>query len=244
MPTISLVAGFISWQAVVMSHRFNLLLVPAPIEVVGAMEKIITSQIGIGHILGTLARAGVGLMVGTALGIISGVVMAIQRPVRQVAWGWVEFVRSIPAPALMPLSLLLWGVGELSKIILIIVIVALLMIVNTVSAIDNRSPLRQMVGLSLGFKKFELWRRVMLPEALPQLSTGFRLAISLALIITVVSEMVMGTSHGIGRAILDAELTYETPTMYAYIILAGLIGYGANAIYNYFEQKYIHWKGK
>jgi ABC-type nitrate/sulfonate/bicarbonate transport system permease component len=86
--------------------------------------------------------------------------------------------------------------------------------------------------------------KVVLPEALPQIAAGLRLALSLSLIIVVVLEMFIGTTRGLGFAIYNAHMTYQIPDMYAFLVLAGLIGYFINQGFAKVQEKVIHWAGK
>lgn len=244
---VSLIAPLIFivlWQGVYSSRIINAILIPSPLAVAEALAQSFATMTGLSHILSTVGRAILGLMGGVALGLFAGMIIGISRSIHQLVWVWVNFARSISAPALIPLFLLLFGIGESPRIFLIILVVALLIIVSTVTSLHNGSVVRRRAAQSLGYTKRELLIRVILIDAIPQLSTGVRLAISFSLIIAIVSEMFIGTEFGIGRAILNAQLTYETPTMYAYIVIAGILGQASNTLYDQWEQKYIHWKGR
>jgi NitT/TauT family transport system permease protein len=93
-------------------------------------------------------------------------------------------------------------------------------------------------------KGFELFRKVIFSEALPQIFSGLRVAISLSLIIVIVTEMFIGTNAGLGKRIIDAQLVYQTASMYAAILMTGLIGFVLNKAMMALENKVVHWKGK
>ena len=83
-----------------------------------------------------------------------------------------------------------------------------------------------------------------LPEAAPQLFLGMRTGISLALILVVVSEMLIGSNRGLGKVIADMRYTDDTPRLYAAIVVAGAIGFFYNALVAFAEQQLVHWRGK
>ncbi len=93
-------------------------------------------------------------------------------------------------------------------------------------------------------KGIELFRKVIFPEALPQIFSGFRVAISLSLIIVIVTEMFIGTNAGLGKRIIDAQLVYQTADMYAAILMTGVVGFLLNKIVMSIENRVVHWKGK
>ncbi len=234
----------ISWEIIIRLKLVSPLLFPSPSDVWIAVVHIFLSFSGLTNIGYTLMRCVGGLLIGVVVGVLSGLILSSSERVGAILMPWVDFVRSIPAPAFIPLFLLLFGIGEQAKIILIVLVVGLLIAVSMFVSIQNISPTRRMVAKSVGLTKKEILFLVLLPEILPQLSAGFRLAISFSLILTNISEMSIGTQHGIGRAMLNAQLLYETPTMYAYIIISGIIGYYLNMLYLRVEKRYIHWMGK
>ena len=101
-----------------------------------------------------------------------------------------------------------------------------------------------MFAQSMKLNKFTIFTKIVLPEALPYISAGARVAISYSLIIIVIGEMLMGGESGLGKRIIDFQLIFETSQMYATIILAGLLGYAVNKLYIFFETRMIHWAGK
>ena len=81
-------------------------------------------------------------------------------------------------------------------------------------------------------------------SALPQIFSGFRVAISLSLIIVIVTEMFIGTEAGLGKRIIDAQLVYQTADMYAAILMTSVMGFLLNKIMMFIENRVVHWKGK
>jgi NitT/TauT family transport system permease protein len=89
--------------------------------------------------------------------------------------------------------------------------------------------------------RWKIFTRAVLPESLPQVFTGLRISLSQALVVVIVTEMFMGTKLGLGQRILNANLMYRIPEMYAAIIITGIIGYSINAGFAFFHGKVIHW---
>lgn len=242
---ISLIAVLAIWELAARYGGLNRLLLPSPAAVAGAVASLVTTPAGLRAIGSTLTRFGIGLLFGTLGGILLGSALGLVPVARRTLFPWVEFFRSIPASAFIPLLLLSFGIGNTSRLILISVIVGLLMAISTMASLMGCSPTKRLAGKSLGLSPQKLFFSVTLPETLPGLSTAFRLAISFSLILTVLGEMSIGGKvHGLGRTMQDAQLVYETPTLYAAIIVAGALGYLLNSSYALLERSLVHWRGK
>jgi len=174
------------------------------------------------------------------LGIILGYWEKIYDSVEFI----IDFFRSFPATAMFPLFMLAFGLGDGSKIALVVFGCALLILVNTTYGVHGGSRTRKMVAETMKASESYIMAKVVLPEALPQIAAGLRLALSLSLIIIVVLEMFIGTKRGLGFLIYNAHMTYQIADMYAFIVLAGLIGYFINQGFVKLEDKVIHWAGK
>jgi NitT/TauT family transport system permease protein len=115
--------------------------------------------------------------------------------------------------------------------------------VNTIYGVRNASIMRRRVAASFGAGYWIIFWKVTLFDALPTIVAGIRTAISLGLIVVMVTEMWMGTERGLGQKIYEWGLMYRVPEMYAAIILAGGLGYCLNKIFVLFESRFIHWRG-
>ena len=105
-------------------------------------------------------------------------------------------------------------------------------------------PLELMVDKAFRLKQYQILLKIVFPDALPQIAVGIRTALSLALVLVVVSEMFFGTSRGLGHRIYDYHLVFSVPEMYVAIIWTGILGYAFNKIFIQFEERIIHWAGK
>jgi NitT/TauT family transport system permease protein len=103
---------------------------------------------------------------------------------------------------------------------------------------------RVLAAQIMGATKAQIFRWILFWESLPQTFIGLRSAVSLSLVIIVVTEMFIGTTSGLGRKIIDSQITYEIPTMYATILLAGIVGYLLNLFFLTIEKRFLHWSGK
>ncbi|MFH1292478.1 MAG: ABC transporter permease [bacterium] len=232
------------WYLVTESEVFSIILLPTPKSVFIALATLLPGNGLYLDIFTTLYRMTVGLIIGIITGIMLGLIMSSSKKIYNTAEFWLDFLRSIPAPALVPLFLLFFGIGDISKIALTIFVTALLVAINTVYGVLNSKESRIMAGKTIGLSKREILLKIILPDSLPYISSGIRVAISFAMVVVVVSEMIIGANYGLGRKIIDYQLMFQTANMYAVIILTGILGYTFNKLYLIFEKRYIHWMGK
>lgn len=239
------VAGFlVVWEAVYRFGVFNPILVTSPEAVAFGVLREITSADGLHSISLTLSRVvigfGLGLLGGVALGLPIGYYAALSQALERL----IDFFRSIPTASLFPLFLIFFGIGDAAKIASAVWGTGLVILVNTIYGVRNGNPTRRMVARIHHMRGPTYFMKVVLPDALPFIAAGARTAISICLIVVVVTEMFLGTTSGLGKAIYYAAMVYQTTQMYAYIVITGLLGYSLNLLFVMLEQRIVHWSGK
>lgn len=232
------------WSLLSFSGIVNKLLLPTPLEVFVKLADLMGSGQILPDVAATLYRTISAFLIGSAIGVAVGLIMGYYKKVYDSLEFIVDFFRSIPATALFPLFLLFFGIGDEAKIAVVVFATSFIVIVNTMYGVRHRSRVRTQFARTLKITGFNLFRKVILPDAAPHIFAGLRIAISISLIVVVVTEMFIGTNFGLGRRIIDSQLVYNIPEMYAAIILTGIIGYLINWFVLYFERKKIHWSGK
>jgi NitT/TauT family transport system permease protein len=120
----------------------------------------------------------------------------------------------------------------------------LIIIINSVYGVQNAPMLRRTVGKVYGFSKWQVFRKIVFPDSLPQVFVGMRTALSLALVLTIVVEMLIGSKNGLGKRIYDYHLLFDSAKMYATIIVTGIVGYILNQGFIRFERYVVHWADK
>ncbi|MCU0680037.1 MAG: ABC transporter permease subunit, partial [Planctomycetes bacterium] len=212
------------WFLLAESEILPALLFPPPQKILSAFWHFFVNRTILSDIGATFMRLFVGLSIGSLLGILIGFSTLKSKEKNGLIF-WIDFLRSIPAAVLLPIFLLLLGLGEISKIALVIFSVTLIMSINTIYGIKSINNIRLMVAKNLLLNTWQTFTKVIFPEALPHISSGLRQSISFSLIIVVVIEMLVSTEYGLGRRVVDYHLTFEISSMYAVIILIGIIGY-------------------
>jgi NitT/TauT family transport system permease protein len=231
------------WWAAVLAEITNPLFLPSPIEVFKTFGLLIFKNQVTFDIASTLGRTIAGFLISSAIGIGFGLIIGIDRRVYSYFEFIIDFLRSIPATALFPLFILFFGVGELTKVTVVVFSCSLIILINTAYGVINSRKTRLVMVQMYGATPYQRFAKVILPEALPQIFVGLRTAVSIALILVVVTEMFIGTTVGLGYRIYNAQMVYRTPEMYAIIFMTGILGYAFNQCFSILEKRLIHWKG-
>lgn len=191
-------------------------------------------------VLPSLGRMGAGYVLAVLGALIVGVPLGLSRTARRIVSPIVEFLRAIPPPALIPFAIVVIGVGNDMKIFIIAFVSTWPVLLNTIDGIAGIEPTLLETARVYGVRGRERLRRIILPAAMPQVFAGMRTALSLALILMVISEMV-ASSNGIGFFVLQAQRSFAISEMWSGIILLGLLGYVLNLIFVLFERRALAW---
>ena len=241
---LSILIVLVFWSIISFSGIVNRLFLPTPLEVFLKLAALISTGSIFPDIFATLFRTVIGFLIGCVIGISIGLIMGYYKRIYNSLEFIVDFFRSIPATALFPLFLLFFGIGDEAKIFVVVFSSSLIIAVNTTYGVKSRSTVRSNFAKTIKIEKLDLFKKVVLPEATPHIFAGLRIAISISVILAVVTEMFIGTSVGLGRRIIDAQMLYNVPEMYSAIILTGIIGYTINRLILFIEKRKIHWGGK
>jgi NitT/TauT family transport system permease protein len=193
------------------------------------------------HLLVSLSRSFSGFVLALGVGLPLGVALGWFHKFERFADPLVQLIRQVPAVALLPLFIMLLGVGELSKVVIIFYGAQWAIQLNTVSGVKNVDPLLIKLARSLGLSRLDLFRKIILPAALPTIFTGLRLSATRSILIIVAAEM-MGGKSGIGYVLKNSEYNYDIVTMYAAIMLLALVGLSTNYLLIGLESRFSSWK--
>jgi NitT/TauT family transport system permease protein len=194
-------------------------------------------------VLATASRTIFSFFIAVIICVPLGLMMGFFPRLYEYLDLFVEFFRSIPATALIPVFVLFFGIGEKSKIILAAWTAGLMLLINTIYGVQHAKITRKQVAKTFGLSDYSYLRKIVFPEAAPAIFSGMRIAISLSLIIIIVTEIFNGGAFGLGSRIIDAQLSYRIPELYASLIFTGLIGFLLNRIIIFIERRVIFWKG-
>ena len=193
------------------------------------------------HVVPSLERIGLGFSIAVVLGIALGVPLGLSVWARKAAMPHIEVWRAMPPPALLPISIvLLHSIGNVQKVAFIGFFCTFPVLLNTIDGVRAVDPTLLETARSYGISGLARVRHVVLPAALPQIFAGMRTSLALAVITMVLSEYFSSTS-GVGYVLLISKNTFQLGPMWAAIVLIGLLGYLANALFLLVERRALAW---
>jgi NitT/TauT family transport system permease protein len=244
LPLIGVLVLFGLWWLIAISGLVNPVLLPTPWKTIATLfQAMFTGTMAIDFGATVLRTFGAFLMaalVGVPVGVALGSSEKLYRSVEFL----IDFFRSTPASALIPMFILFFGVSDLSKVIIAAFSAFLLIVFNSAYGVIHAKQARILAAKVMGANRWRVFKDVLLMESLPQTFIGLRSGISIALVIVIVAEMFIGTEQGLGKRIIDAQQVLNVQDMYASILITGLLGYCLNVLFLMIEKRVIHWSGK
>jgi ABC-type nitrate/sulfonate/bicarbonate transport system permease component len=232
-------AAVVIWESVAQSE--GSFLVPTASAVAERAWHVWPTPEFLDNVEASLVRLAAGYAIGASVGVAVGVSMGSSRRVRQAFEPLVELLRATPAIALVPALIVILGVGDRMRIAVIAFGVVFPVLVNSMDGVRAVSPeLRETASL-LRMRRADRILRVDLPAALPSIAAGLRVAVSIGLVMVVVSEFV-GGGDGLGHYILVEQSQFDIPEMYAGLLFLGLLGFVLNGVFVLVERRALFWR--
>ena len=231
-------AAVVAWAA--WSSAAGSIYFPSLTKIVTAFQQTWLFDRFSSDLLPSLARVGVGYFIGCLLGVVVGFFLGRARLLREITAPVLHFARAVPAPALLPFMMVVFGLGNGMKIGLIAFGTFFPVLLSTLDGVRSVEPTYLDAARSYGINRRDRILRILLPASLPQIMAGMRTSLALALILIVISEMVASTS-GIGYFVLQAQRTFQLPEMWGAMLLLGLLGITINAVFVLVERRALRW---
>jgi ABC-type nitrate/sulfonate/bicarbonate transport system permease component len=209
-------------------------------EIMAALFKEMTTAVFWSALSDTLEAWAIGLVISVVAGVVIGIAIGSSRIVRTLTHSTIEFLRPIPSVALIPLAVLLFGSQIQSTLVLVIYASFWQVLIQVLYGVQDVDPVARETARCYGLGTWAQIRYVTWPTALPYLMTGIRLAAAVALILAITSEVAIDT-QGLGKQISDTESGGAVAIMYAYIIVAGIIGVIVNLGARALERRVLAW---
>jgi ABC-type nitrate/sulfonate/bicarbonate transport system permease component len=191
-------------------------------------------------ILPSVGRLLVGYAGAVVLGVGLGVLLGGNRTLRRITEPVLEFFRAIPPPVLIPILFLFAGIGTTAKIIVIVSGAVWPVLLNTVEGVRAVDEVLADTSRSYRITGLARLRHLVLPAASPQIVAGMRQALSISIILMVISEM-FASSNGLGFAIVQFQRSFAIPEMWTGILLLGLLGVLLSLLFALFERRTLRW---
>lgn len=195
----------------------------------------------VNHITASAIRAGAGFALSICYAIPLGLVIGWYKPAAELLNPVLETLRNTAALALLPLFILLLGIGEVSKIAIVVYACSWPILLNTINGVRSVDPLLIMSARSMGVSNLLLFRKIIFPAAIPSIFTGIRLAGATSILVLIAAEMI-GAKAGLGYLIIYAQYSFLIPAMYAGIITTAIIGLLINYGLVSLEKRFTYWK--
>jgi ABC-type nitrate/sulfonate/bicarbonate transport system permease component len=217
---------------------------PSYLPPTSRIASALVSEAGTGSfwsaVADTLIGWALGLLIAVAAGVVVGVVIGSVPLLRALTASTVEFLRPIPSVALIPLAVLLYGTALQSTLLLVVYAAFWQVLVQVLYGVADVDPVADETARSYRLGAWARVRYVVWPTALPYVFTGVRLAAAVALVLAVTTELIIG-SPGLGAEIGVAQSSNAVPTMYALIVVTGLLGVAINGAARLAERRLLAW---
>ena len=230
------------WQSCSVMGVVDPRFLPPFSEVLVKLVQLLVSGSLLNDAVASLLRAFVGFAVAMVMAIPLGILMGYSKQFEAVADPLLQICRNTTTLALYPVFILVFGLGELSKIGIIVWGSIWPMLINTIEGVKSTDELLLKAAQSMATPPVTLFHKVILPAAMPSIVAGIRISAGRAIIILVAAEMI-GAQSGLGFLIFDARSKFAAPTMYAGILVLIVLGVTLNYLLVAFEKRVTRWKG-
>lgn len=229
------------WELVPNIGLLDRAFLPPFSEVAVTFVNLLLSGELIKHTTVSLERAAMGYGLAVLFAVPLGLMMGWFKSFEKIVDPLIQTLRNVPSLALLPIFILFLGIGQESKVAIIFWGSQWAILLNTINGVKNVEPILIKSARSMGASHGMLFRKVVLPAAVPSIFTGMRLSATHSILILIAAEMI-GASSGLGFLILSAEYSFNIHNMYAGIIALALLGITTNYILLHLENTTTKWK--
>jgi NitT/TauT family transport system permease protein len=229
------------WEVLARVTVIDTRFFPAPSSIFGVFGQMIRSGELPTHLGISLQRIAIGFLIGAVPGVLVGLTMGLFSPVRAIIQPLIDATFPIPKIAILPLFIMIFGIGEESKYAIIATAVIYLVLINTVAGVKNIDRIYLDVGRNFHASRRMMFTDIALPGALPLVVAGLKLGMGVALLIIVSAEFV-GAKSGIGYLIWTSWQIFQVEKMYVGLLVIALVGFATAIVLNALERVLVPWK--
>jgi len=244
LPAIGPVALFIVWDLVVRLGFIKPILLPAPADTVSTLITGLAGGPLLSDFAVTVWRTLQAFLIAAVVGVPLGVLLGSNEKAYRSVEFLIDFFRSTPSSALIPLFLMIFGTSDVNKVAIAAFGALLIVVFNSAYGVINARKQRVMAAKVMGATRWQTFRDVLVWESLQPSFVGLRSAVSMALVIVIVAEMFIGADSGLGNRIINSQQVLNVKAMYASILAAGALGYVLNILFLLAERRIVHWSGR
>lgn len=240
MAVLSPIVILLIWEAMARLGVLDQRFFPAPSNVIVELGVLLWHGDLLADIGWTLLRVAIGFVLGAVPGIVLGIAMGLSPVLRGFLRPAIGAIYPIPKVALFPLIMLMFGLGEEAKWVIVAIAVFFQVVLSTLTGVINIEPIYLDVARNFGAGRWQAWRRIALPAALPFIFTGCQLGLGMALIVVVIAEQ-FGTKAGLGYLIWRSWQIFEVEDMYAGLLVIAVLGTLIQVGLHQLEHMVIRW---
>ena len=220
---LSLVLGFAAWQ-ILSTFFLNPFLVPPPVKVIKAAIPMILSGEILRDVMISLSRVFVGFIAGSVTAILLGVILGRISILHDMVDPIVELLRYLSPTAMIPIAVIWFGIGEMSKYFLIFWGTFFIMLVNTTAGVMRTPIARQRAAQCLGASQLEIFAYIIVPSAVPYIITGMRVAMASAFMSIIPAE-ILAADSGIGYLLQNSSMLLQTDRIFVALLTISVLGF-------------------
>ena len=225
LPVVGPLLLFVVWDLAVRGGFIKPILLPTPADTIATLITGLAGGPLLTDFLVTVKRTLEAFLIAAVVGVPLGILLGSNEKAYRSVEFLIDFFRSTPSSALIPLFLLIFGVSDINKVAIAAFGAFLLVVFNSAYGVINARKQRLMAAKVMGASRWQIFRDVLIWESLQPTFVGLRSAISMALVIVIVAEMFIGSANGLGHRIIDAQQVL-------------------NVLFLLAERRIVHWSGR
>jgi NitT/TauT family transport system permease protein len=240
-PALIVLGFLLLWEAASRAGLVSTLFYPPPSTILRTLASLVARGELQVHLAASCLRIAAGFAWGAGIALLLGVLMGWSKPVRVVLDPLVAAAHPVPRLALLPLILLLFGIGETSRLVVIAISAFFPMLINAAAGVLQIEPIYFEVARSFGAPRARVFTRVVLPGSLPAILTGARLALVSALRTTLAIELIT-SDKGLGHLLWFSWETFRTEELYATLAVIAFLGFALNLALRRLDAFVMPWR--
>lgn len=229
------------WEVLARLGALDVRFFSSPTEILARVSQLVQNGTLVQATAVTLTRMAVGFVLAAVPGVLLGVVMGVSRPARLFFTPLVSAIYPVPKIALVPMVVILFGIGETAKYAVVFISVFFLVVLNTVAGVLNVDAKYFDIARNNGADRWDMIRTVAIPGALPSILTGIELGLGFALTVIVGTELLL-PDKGLGAMIWTSYQIYDIPTIFAALIVVALLGWVVTLAMQELGRQLLPWR--
>ena len=233
----SLVLAFLMWQ-LLSTFIFNPFLIPPPLEVIRTAIPMIMSGEIFADVSISMSRILVGFFSGSLIGVIFGVLLGRIRVLHELLDPIMELLRYLSPTAMIPIAVIWFGIGEMSKYFLIFWGTFFIVLINTTAGVWRAPITRQRAAECLGANRLQIFLMVVIPSAVPYIVTGMRVAMASSFMSIIPAE-ILAADSGIGYLLQKSSMLLQTNRIFVALLTICVLGFAVDRLFRFFVQRVL-----